>query len=172
MAKRSRDREEEFVDISSVNHASPRAKIHGRITGLSPMKKAKTCIYFDGEIADESGTMHVYGFDSSVRKKLSDHYEQNKAVVLSQCEVKPSRRMCGDLELLVDKCTEVVESNRSINVSTEQKKVYRIREVKELASFQVVTVEVKVLNVEDAVEVSGGKKKQDVSISDASGYCR
>ena len=33
-------------------------------------------------------------------------------------------------------------------------------------------VEVKVLNVEDAVEVSRGKKKQDVSISDASGYCR
>ena len=110
-----------------MNHASPSAKIHGRITGLSPMKKAKTCIYFDGEIADESGTMHVYGFDSGVRKKLSEHYEQKKAVVLSRCEVKPSRRTCGDLELLVDKCTEVVESSRSINVSIEQKEVYRIR---------------------------------------------
>ena len=56
------------------------------------MKKAKTCIYFDWKIAD---AMHVYRFDSGVRKKLSEHYEQKKAVVLSRCEVKPSRRMCA-----------------------------------------------------------------------------
>ena len=112
MAKRLRENEVEFDDLSLVNRASPSAKIHGKLTMLSPMKKAKSCNYFDGEIADDSSrTLRIFGFDSSVCKKLSDHCEDKKAVVLSGCEVKRSGYMSGDLEVLVSKSTEVAESN-------------------------------------------------------------
>ena len=174
MAKRLRENEVEFDDLSLVNGASPSAKIHGKLTVLSPMKKAKSCNYFDGEIADDSGrTLRVFGFDSSVRKKLSDHYEDKKAVVLSGCEVKRSSYMSGDLEVFVGKSTEVAESNRTINVALNDKKmVSKLSEVKKLVSFQRVTVEVKVVRMEDAVEVTGGKKKRDLIVGDASGSCR
>ena len=49
MAKRVRE-VEEFV--SGVVDASPNTKIHGVVTSLSPVKKIKSCSYFDGEISD------------------------------------------------------------------------------------------------------------------------
>ena len=42
MAKRERECEE-FEEVSAVVHTSPNAKIHGVVTSLSPMKKAKSC---------------------------------------------------------------------------------------------------------------------------------
>ena len=49
-SKRGRE-VEEFDDVASVVNASPNAKIHGVVTTVSPMKKGKTCSYFDGEIS-------------------------------------------------------------------------------------------------------------------------
>ena len=41
---------EEFEDVSGVTQPSPNAKLCGVVCGVSPMKKSKTCAYFDGEI--------------------------------------------------------------------------------------------------------------------------
>ena len=60
MAKRERECEE-FEEVSAVVHTSPNAKIHGVVTSLSPMEKAKSCSFFDGEISDGKANMRVFG---------------------------------------------------------------------------------------------------------------
>ena len=44
-----REREEEF-DVSEVAHTSSSADVKGVVKTLSPMKKSKSCSYFDDEI--------------------------------------------------------------------------------------------------------------------------
>jgi len=56
---------------------------------ISPVKKGKSASYFDGEISDEKKKISLYGFDSSVRKRLIE--ETGNAVVLGNCEVKRGR---------------------------------------------------------------------------------
>ena len=90
MAKRSRATAEEECDVSDVSKPSPNAKIHGIITCISPMKKSKTCDFFDGEISDGKSSIRLFGFDSSVRKQL--FLNRQSPVSISNCEVKNSRR--------------------------------------------------------------------------------
>ena len=63
--------QEEFEDVSGVVATSPSARIHGIVTSVSPMKKSRTCNYFDGEITDGKTSMRLFGFDSvsGVRKR-------------------------------------------------------------------------------------------------------
>ena len=60
MAKRER----ELDNLSEISHASPNAKVHGVVTSLTPMKKSKTCSYFDGDFTDGKGCMRMFGFDA------------------------------------------------------------------------------------------------------------
>ena len=46
-------------DVSGVTQPSPNAKLCGVVRGVSPMKKSKTCVYFDGEISDGKSTMQL-----------------------------------------------------------------------------------------------------------------
>ena len=50
--------------------------------------------------------------------------------------------------------------------------VVDVAKLHELALYQPVTVKVKAVCVGDCVEVSGGKKKQDLVVADATGHCR
>ena len=50
--KRKHQNEDEFDNIYSVDQPSSSATIQGKVTSLSPIKKGKTCQYFDGELAD------------------------------------------------------------------------------------------------------------------------
>ena len=59
---------EDFGEVSEVEHASPKARIHGVVAMVSPMKKAKTCSYFDGEFSDGKKSMRV--FDSGVEEAV------------------------------------------------------------------------------------------------------
>ena len=69
--------------------ASIDARIGGVLGDISSMKRGKSASYFDGEISDEQKKIRLYGFDSSVRKRLFE--ETGKAVVLGNCEVKKAR---------------------------------------------------------------------------------
>ena len=81
---------EREVDVSDIVETSANFKIHGVVNSLSPMKKAKNCSYFDGEISDGKARMRLFGFDANVRKRLAD--EEDAAVSLCNCEVKRSRQ--------------------------------------------------------------------------------
>ena len=69
MAKRERELEE-FDSLSEISHALPNAKVHNVVTSLLPMKKSKTCSYFDGDFTDGKVCMLMFGFDTGVCKKL------------------------------------------------------------------------------------------------------
>ena len=171
-SKRGRE-PEEFDDVAYVVNASPNAKIHAVVMIVSPLKKGRTCSYFDGEISDGQAKMRVFGFDSGVRRKLLDYEGKEDAVMLSHCEVKRARQ--GDeLEVLVTKFTKVEKSPKSFDVSKGAtcENVVEVSKVKELASFERVTVQEKAVRVDDSIDVSGGKRKQDILVADASGNVR
>ena len=50
--KRALEDVEEDKEVSAVVSPSSSAKIHGVVTSISPMKKGRSCSYFDGEITD------------------------------------------------------------------------------------------------------------------------
>ena len=90
-----------FHDISDVSTSS-NASLRGVVT-VSPMHKGDStyhpCVreenllytpYFDGTIADDKGTLRLYGFDSNVQRKLFEAVEssEGKGVMLKHCEVK------------------------------------------------------------------------------------
>ena len=92
---------------------------------------------------------------------------------MSHCEVKRARH--GEqLEVLVNKFTEFERSSKKFAVSkgTKSSDAVELSRLETLAAFQRVLVEGKVVGVDDAVEVSGGKKKQDIVVGDASGTAR
>lgn len=163
---------DEFDDVSSVLQPSPNAKIQGVLTVVSPMKKSRSSnkSYFDGEICDGRASMRLVGFDSGVRRKLADF--KDDSIVLSNCEVKPGRHQ-DQLEVMVNKLTGVEKSETKFDV---QKKKYgdiiTLDKLQTLASFQRVVVEAKVVRVDDSMEVTGGKVKQDILIGDSTGTGR
>ena len=71
---------DEFNDLSSVTHTSTNAKVRGVVTVVSPMKKDKTCEYFDGELADDKARIRLFGFDSNVRQKLLEHLQNKDSI--------------------------------------------------------------------------------------------
>jgi len=87
---------DEFDDLGAIN-ASPNAKIRGVVTEMSPMKKAKMCDYFDGELADDKARGRLFGFDDNIRKKLLEYQQNKDSVVIGKCEVKHARK-CDELD--------------------------------------------------------------------------
>ena len=84
-SKRARGADE-FDDFCHI-HQSANAKITGVVTQLSPLKRGKTCNYFDGEISDENASIRFCGFDVGVRRRLVEYFEREEAASVSNCEV-------------------------------------------------------------------------------------
>jgi len=64
-------------------------QVCGVLGDSSPMKKGRDAVYFEGEIMDGNKRVRLYGFDSSVRKRLLE--ETGKGIILGNCKVKRSR---------------------------------------------------------------------------------
>ena len=164
-------------DISEVTKSGPNATINGVLTSLSPMKRSRSSSFFEGSITDGKASMRLYGFDSTVRRKLSHFMDATQSVVLDNCEVKPSR-LNDNLELYVSPRTEMERSAKSYEVHHEDKnsnttgKEVLLADIDDLPCYERVTVNVKVSNVDEEFEVKGGKRKQDVVVTDSSGVAR
>ena len=72
-------------------------------------------MYFDGEISDAKASIRLFGFDSSVKRKLD---EVDGPVTLSHCEVKRSR-MGQNMEILLNSTTQIQQANKEVTVNTE-----------------------------------------------------
>ena len=170
MAKRSLD---EYEDVSEVVQPSPKAKIRCVVTSLSPIRPSKTCSFFEGEVTDGKGKMRVFGFDSRVRRRLVDFQATKETVAMRNCEVKHGRKTEG-LEILVTKQTKFEKCEKVFDVGSTcgKPEVTALNELSKLVVFQRVTVEAKILRLEEVMEVAGGKKKQDVVIGDRHGIAR
>ncbi len=81
-----------------------------------------------------------------------------------------------ELEILATKHTKVIKSKKVFDVAEcsgkKVGKVIVLSELTDLAPFQCVTVEEKVVRLEDIGKVPGGKKKRDVVVGDSSGSAR
>lgn len=87
MTKRFR----EEVDVANLKVASDQTELQicGVVGEISPMKKGRSASYFDGKMSDGKAKVRLFGFDDSIRKRLSD--VSGSAVVLSNCQVKKAR---------------------------------------------------------------------------------
>lgn len=137
---------------------------------LSSMKKSKSCSCFDGKTSEGKGSLCV--FDSSVWRLLVEFEEPKSPVKLSNCEVK-CLRLGEELEILVAKCTEVTKSGKVFDVESSMRKAPgKVIQWTKLHSVSCITVEVKVLHMEEAKEVSGDKKKQNIMVGGSTGGVR
>lgn len=152
------------------------ASVHGTITTLSPVKKGKHSVYFEGTITDGSTNLRLVGFSSDQQKKLASFRDQHKPTHLQNCEVKQSR--FGDkLEILLKRFTAIVDSPRDIAMSeaVEPPPVSTSIHLDDLPTtqeFQKITVDVKVVVVNEPVTVTGGKTKQDLVVADSTSTAR
>ena len=85
------------------------------VTSVSPMKKSKSCSFFDGEITNGKACMRVFEFDVSVRRKLVEFEATKSAVTLAKCEVKSSRKG-EELEGLLKKHTDLLKSQKVFDI--------------------------------------------------------
>ena len=174
MAKHEREFEE-FEDLSKVSNPSPKAKIHAVVMSVSPMKKSRTCSFFDSEISDGKACMRVFGFDMGVRRKLVELEESKSAVALANCKVKHSRKG-QEMEVLLTKHTDLLKSEKVFDISEGATKKFGkeivLGTLTDIAPFQRVTLVAKAIRVGEVEEVAGGKKKQDIIVGDGTGTAR
>ena len=165
MSQKRKFREDDiFDDIVSVNEPSSSATLHGVVTSLSPMKKGKSCEYFDGSLSDETANIRFVGFSTSVRRKPLQHKEKNDPVTLSHCQVQHSRKN-DDLEVKLNSATAVKKADKTFDIPTSNP-IDSVATIKDMTEYSTVTVEAKVLHIEDPVQLLDGRSKQDLMISD------
>ena len=175
MAGLSRKRHIEEVDrLDLLTKPLPNANLHGAVTSLSAVKKGRNSNYFDGTLCDGHCQVRLVGFLPAQQKKLNRFWVNKKAVVFSNCEVKQSRQGGDQMDVILKSSTEIGESPRSFDTtvfttSEPEASVITLNQIGSLDNYRKVVADVKVLSMMEPINVSGGKKKQDVTISDESG---
>ena len=103
---------EEFQSVSDVTHMSPKAKIHCVISGIpEEMKQGSGSSYFDGKLSDIERSIRIYGYDSTVRRKLfTSQTQENRVILLTGCCIKNARNSTTDLEVFANKHTAIEKS--------------------------------------------------------------
>lgn len=99
------------AEVNELRSIKPATKIsiHAMVTALSPLKKGRTCNYFDAFISDETERTHVVGFSGSQRRLLNQFMESREPVLIQDCQVKQARR--GDkIEILLKGSTKIKAS--------------------------------------------------------------
>ena len=164
---------EEFDKLEMIASPKKRAKLHGVITNLSPMKSSASGknSYFEGHLADETSSLRVVGFDILKQQKLSEHQGEEDTVMLEDCEVK--KACFGDgLEVVITQSTSVIPSPRKLEKVVSWNSSINLDEMESLEDYKCVNVSIKVLQVMPRTEVKPGLEKQEVVLSDATGTAR
>lgn len=171
----SRKRQHEDVEtLEELQAPRPTANVHAAIKMLSPIKKGKTSVFFDGTIADGTSKMRIVGFSPEQQKKLLGFHQNKKPINIVNCEIKPSRQDGDKMEVMLKNATRIQESAREIDSSIfeeeeEEVRAIKLHELGRINNFQRISADVAVLSKSVPVVVSGGKKKQDVIVADSSG---
>ena len=165
---------EEIDKIDNVDQAKASTNIHGAVTSLSPIKKGRKSVFFNGTIADETSQIRLVGFDAFQLRKLQDYQQKKLPVQLINCEVKASRYGEG-YDVMLKSSSQIRESPRKIDVQsllieTEALNI-TLDTLQQKELFQKVTVSIKVYEVKDPITISD-KSMQDVFIADKSSTAR
>ena len=171
--KRSHD---EIENIDDVNGPMSSTSIHGAVVTLSPVKKGRKAMFFDGLLADETSQIRLVGFQGMQQRKLNDYHQKNIPVELENCEVKPARQGEG-YEVMLKSSTLIKQSPKKLDVASlmadiaTATKTIILSSLESLDVFQKVTVNIKVVKLKDETQV-GGRVKRDGCVADGSGTAR
>ena len=112
-------RKSEFDEYSKVKEEALCADLHGIVTSLSPIKKARAAgsHYYDGEICDGVQTLRFVGFLAVHKRQLDDFFESKKSVFMNYCQIKRSIRDSDKLEVIVKGCSKICKSEKKFDVS-------------------------------------------------------
>ena len=83
-----------------------KAKVHGVVTSVSPMKQAATTQFFDATLVDNDSEIRVVGFSPILRKRLADYKLKKDSLMLNNCKIKKAK-YSEDLEILLNPRTEI-----------------------------------------------------------------
>ena len=94
-----------------------RAKVHGYIESLSPMKDSQSGSrkYFTGKITDGNISTRIVGFYQKIHEALSTFKAKHEPVSVDNCEVKEST-YSANLEILVRKSSDLQKSPLEFDV--------------------------------------------------------
>ena len=161
-------RHEEIEHLEELTSAAVNTNVHGAVTKISPVKKRRNSIFFDGMLADDSSKMHVVGFDALQQKKLKTFHDKQIPVQLVNIKVKESRYGDGH-EILLK--SEIKESSRRIDVpgllagSEPESNEINLDQLSTTDIFKKVTMNIKAIEVKEPV-LTREKMKQDIIIAD------
>ena len=165
---------EEIEKIEEVDRPITSTQVHGGVIMLSPVKKGRKSLFFDGMLADDTSKIRVVGFDAGQQRKLTEYHQSNRTVELLNCEVKPSRLGEG-YEVMLKSSTQIRESPKKLDVAVlkvdASPKVVSLEDLDGLAVFDRATVNIKAVEMKEEMNVKG-KVKQDVIVADGSGTAR
>ena len=105
-------------NFEGIEEPAASASLHRVSTSLSPIKKGRTCNYFDGTVNDGMSKLRIVGFTSKQQKAINALSEK-KPIELKDCKIKPARRGQG-MEVMLKSTTEsdIKESAKEINMSS------------------------------------------------------
>ena len=162
---------QEVEKLQDLNSPLKNASVHGIVTSISPIKKGRTCNYFDGTLNDGTDKIRFVGFGGSQQRIMSDYKERSLTLNLDDCEVKPARRGLK-MEIMLKGSTTLTNSPKKFHIppaELQESGPLKIN-LDSLSSVNVcerVTVDIKVICVSDPIIVAE-KNKQDVTVADQS----
>lgn len=170
MAKRSIEDE---YDVSEIIQ-SKRARVHGVVTELSPIKVGKKSNrrYFEGQIADGKKSVRMVSFHAHLRDALHTSLNDNSSVILGNCNIECKT---GQETIFLNEKSVVQRSPKKFEVSTNI--LSQHTELCDLNQGNTIKTKVKVLRVSAPETIESKQKaqtfqKQDCVVSDSSGCCR
>ena len=151
-------------NLEELDSPRPSANLHAAIRMLSPVKKGRNSVFFDGTIADSTSSMRIVGFSPEQQKKLSAFQQSKKPINIVNCEIKVSRQNENKMEVMLKNSTKIQESTRGIDATVFQEEesetpLVKLDELNQIQNFQKINVNVVVLSNTNPVCVSGGKTK-------------
>ena len=63
---------QEIENLEDIKDTASSTTLHGAITTLSPIKKGRKSIFFDGAIADSTAMIRLVGFNPVQQRKLQE----------------------------------------------------------------------------------------------------
>lgn len=181
MAQKRVEKRKVDYDVSELVGERSEANVYGIVLDLSPVKKSSRnpqVQYFDGRITDGVKVARMVCFDSKKRALLDDAREKGTSIGLKKCKVKENR---GKYEIIASTATRIDVTDKEYIVDESLKAgrpltLGSIDQMKDMVVNQQVTLKVKIIQVEVAVNINTNDgrmvRKQECVCADSSGSSR
>lgn len=159
----------DYDTIASINDESSNVCVCGILKSLSPLKISRSNTdYFDGELADSTGKIRAFGFNAPMHKKLQQLHVAKWPILLTGCNITLNANS-SSLEVKLLGQTKLSEADIEMSFEDSTDNDVKITQIREMADYEKVKVQAKVITTLDPVKVSVNNTKQDVVIGDETG---